>query len=148
MTAQTPLTGTWTLLDWVNTDADGQVTHPFGPHPTGLICYAPSGHFFVHIARADRPCTTAPDPFSGTPAEDSAAMKSLISYAGTFTDRGDHVLHHVTHASHQPWVGGDQRREVQMSGDRLTLSAEGIMLAGKPVTARLDWQRAPDARSA
>ena len=141
LTVLTPLTGTWVLRDWVNIDGAGHVTQPFGPQPTGNICYAPEGCFFVHVARSDRPCLVGTDPFGGTPAEDSAAMKSHITYAGTYTYRGDHVLHHVTQASFQNWVGGDQRRTVQIEGDRLTLTAEGLMIAGSIATARLQWHR-------
>lgn len=136
------LLGTWHLASWTNTHPDGSISHPFGPAPTGYINYSADGFFFVHIARAHRAQTPSTDPFGGTRAEDSAAMKSHLTYAGRFTFNGDHVLHHVTHASFQNWVGGDQRREVTLKGDHLTLSAVGIMLDGASVTATLNWTRA------
>ncbi|WP_238547933.1 lipocalin-like domain-containing protein [Meridianimarinicoccus roseus] len=136
-----PLLGTWALRRWVNTAADGTQAHPFGPDVRGLIGYLPDGHFFVQIARADRAAFAAPDPFGGSLQEDAGAMKSQISYAGRFTFHGDHVLHHVAVASFPNWTGGVQRREVALEGDRLTLRALGLVLAGGPATAVLDWDR-------
>ena len=82
------------------------------------------------------------DPFGATQAEDSAAMKSHITYAGPYTIDGDHVIHHVRHASCPNWVGTEQIRQVRFMGDRLRLSASGAVFRGRSVTAIVDWQRA------
>jgi Lipocalin-like domain len=39
------------------------------------------------------------------------------------------------------WVGTDQQRSVERSGDRLTLSASPLLLAGKQQVPRLVWER-------
>lgn len=69
-------------------------------------------------------------------------MKSHITYAGHYSFLGDHVVHHVTHASFPNWVGSSQRRAVTLVGDTLRLSAEGAILQGQTVTAHVDWLRA------
>jgi hypothetical protein len=39
------------------------------------------------------------------------------------------------------WVGTDQERWVELPGDRLTLSASSLLLAGTQQVPRLVWQR-------
>ena len=39
------------------------------------------------------------------------------------------------------WVGTDQQRTVELAGDRLTLSASPLLLAGKQQVPRLIWER-------
>jgi hypothetical protein len=39
------------------------------------------------------------------------------------------------------WVGSDQQRWVELSGDRLILSASPLLLAGQLQVPRLVWKR-------
>jgi hypothetical protein len=39
------------------------------------------------------------------------------------------------------WVGSDQQRWVELTGDRLTLRASPLLLAGKQQVPRLVWER-------
>ena len=142
ITQDTPLLGTWSLLEWHNEDEDGALSYTLGKDATGYISYSADGFVFVHIMAAARRDYAINDPFGGTLAEDSAAMKSQITYAGRYDFLGDKVVHHVTQASCPNWVGTKQHRNVQFMGDQLQLSAAGAMIDGKTVTARLLWERA------
>jgi len=137
-----PLVGTWQMLDWYNLDENGQKHYPLGEHATGYINYSEDGFVFVHLMAADRKPFEVNDPFGGSEAEDSAAIKSQITYAGPYTVKGDEVIHHVTHASHPNWVGSDQIRKVKFEGRELVLSASGAVFQGKLVTAYVIWRRA------
>ena len=53
----------------------------------------------------------------------------------------DRVIHHVELSLFPNWVGSDQQRWVELAGDRLTLSASPLLLAGKPQVPRLVWER-------
>jgi len=139
---ETPLTGTWSLRAWYNETADGRRIYPLGDDATGYISYSPDGFVFVHLMAADRSLYAVNDPFGGTAEEDTAAIKSQISYAGPYVFNGDQVIHHVTHSSCPNWVGTKQVRGVEFIGADLRLSAGGALFQGHQVTAYVDWRRA------
>jgi hypothetical protein len=139
------LIGAWRLLSWGNHAADGQVTYPAGPDAVGYLIYSADGRFSVTIGRANRAQFAVPDILGGTVEEKVAAIEGFIAYAGRYRFLGDRVVHHVELSLFPNWAGTDQERTADFSGDRLTLSVGPILLAGKPQTARLTWERAsPD----
>jgi len=143
--ASNPLVGTWRLVRWYNVSEDEVKTYPLGEAATGYISYSNDGFVFVQITAANRPLYAVNDPFGGTLEEDAAAMKSHITYAGSYEYRGADVVHRVTHASCPNWVGTEQVRTVRLDGGRLELSAAGAHFQGRPVTAYVLWERAvPD----
>ena len=143
--ASNPLVGTWQLIHWYNVSDDGKNTYPLGEEATGYISYSADGFVFVHLMAANRLLYAVNDPFGGTPEEDTAAVKSHISYAGPYEYRGDVVTHKVTHASCPNWVGTEQVRQVRFDGDRLELSAAVAIFQGQAVTAYVLWERAASA---
>jgi hypothetical protein len=48
-------------------------------------------------------------------------------------------VHHVKLSLFPNWVASDQERSAQLAGDRLTLSASPLLLAGKQQD--LTWER-------
>jgi hypothetical protein len=136
-----PLLGTWRLVRWYNEADDGTITEPFGADAIGFISYSEDGYMFAHLATASRPRFAADDMASGTPAEDSAALKTYVSYAGRYEIDGDDVVHHVELASFPNWTGTDQRRQIHIEGARLRLSAEPFLYEGRMITAHAVWER-------
>jgi hypothetical protein len=137
------LVGTWELIEWSNRCEDGSRIYPLGPDATGYIAYTADGHVLVQLCATDRRDYAVNDPFSGSPEEDQAAIKSQIAYSGRYTVEGDFVLHEVTHASCPNWVGTTQHRKMQFDDDdKMTLSAEGALFQGRMVTAIVQWRRA------
>ncbi|WP_108875569.1 lipocalin-like domain-containing protein [Roseibium album] len=136
------LVGTWSLIAWFNQDEDGRRVYPLGEDATGYISYSQDGFVFVHMMASNRTQYATNDPFGGTVQEDTAAIKSQITYAGPYEYKQDHVIHRVTQASCPNWVGTEQIRQVEMSGDRLRLSAANALFQGQTVTAYVDWCRA------
>lgn len=136
-----PLLGTWTLVAWYNETDDGRRFYPLGPDATGYISYSQDGYVFVQLTAAGRADFAVNDPFGATVEEDSAAMKSQISYSGTYEFRGDHVIHRVTHATCPNWVGTEQVRYALFRGDEMQLSAPGAFFQGRRVRAVVEWQR-------
>ena len=142
MSDATSLIGTWSLVAWYNEREDKTRVYPLGEDATGYISYSPDGFVFVHLAASERQSFAENDPFTGTDSENTAAMKSHITYAGRFTDRGDHVVHHVTQCSLPNWVGSEQKRHKTFNGAHLILSAAGASFQGQSVTAFVEWKRA------
>jgi hypothetical protein len=60
---------------------------------------------------------------------------------GRYSFHGDRVEHHVELSLFPNWAGGNQERSVELTGDRLTLSARPLLLAGKQQVPRLVWER-------
>jgi hypothetical protein len=136
-----PLIGTWRLISWENRSLDGQISYPLGKDAVGYIMYGQDGYMFVAIMRPDRAKFAVGDLLSGSIEEKAYAAGSYVSYCGRYEFRGDTVIHHVDLSLFPNWVGVDQERLVEVSGNRLTLSTRPILLGGMQRTAHLIWER-------
>jgi hypothetical protein len=139
--ARDPLVGAWRLISWVNQAADGRVTYPMGTDAVGYLIYTADRRFSVIISRADRPRFAAEDLFGGTMKEQAQAVEDFVAYAGRYSFHGDRVVHHVELSLFPNWVGSDQQRSAELSGDRLILSASTLLLGGERQVPRLVWER-------
>jgi hypothetical protein len=130
------LTGAWHLVRW-EIAAHGRLSQPFGPGATGMLLYTADGHMQAVIAAAGRAPLSAPVPRQAPQAERAAAFDSYFHYAGSYAlIAGPRVVHRVTHALNPAFVGTEQVRDIDLSGDVLTLSArEG------PRHHRIIWRR-------
>jgi Lipocalin-like domain len=100
------LVGGWLLESFVTRDdGTGDVTHPFGERPRGLILYTPDGHMSAQL----------------TPR----AGGEYISYGGTFhvDEPAATVRHDVVISTRPELLEQPQFRHAVVDGDRLTLSA-------------------------
>lgn len=138
---QRELVGAWRLVSWENRGADGQLSYPMGVDARGYLIYTADGRFSVTISRADRARFTGGDLLGGTVSEKARAAEGFVAYAGRYTGRGDHVVHHVELSLFPNWVGTDQQRLADLSEDTLILSARPVLLGGKQQVPRLVWQR-------
>jgi len=139
--APNPLIGTWRLVSWENRSVDGQISYPLGEDAVGYIMYNQNGYMFVAIARPNRAKFAAGDLLGGSTEERAQAAGTYVSYCGRYEFRGDTVVHHVDLSSFPNWVGVDQERLVELTGNRLTLSTRPILLGGLQQTAHLIWER-------
>jgi hypothetical protein len=142
------LVGAWRLVSWENRAADSQVTYPMGTGALGYLLYTADGRFSVTISRRGRAGFAAGDLLGGTTEDKERAVEGFVAYAGRYDFLGDRVVHHVELSLFPNWVGSDQERWVELAGDRLTLSASPLLLAGKQQVPRLLWERvnpSPDA---
>jgi len=139
---QSRLVGTWKLLDWHNQSASGEKHYPLGRDASGFISYSADGFVFVQMSASGRTPYEVNDPFGGTDTEAGSAMRSHITYAGSYKLENDQAIHQVAQSSCPNWVGTKQVRKVQFDGEQLVLSAEGAVFHGEAVTAILTWERA------
>jgi lipocalin-like protein len=139
--ARGALVGAWRLVAWENRAADGQVTYPMGTDALGYLLYTADGRYSVTISRRGRAGFAAGDLLRATSEEQARAVEGFVAYAGRYRFHGDRVIHHVELSLFPNWVGSDQERWVELAGDRLTLSASPLLLAGKQQVPRLVWER-------
>lgn len=136
-----PLIGTWQLVGMYRNTETGEREPPSAgwEDAHGFLTYTAEGRMFALLSKRDK------DPI-GYPDVDDAkrvdAHKSMVAYTGLYDFHGDHVLHHVDICWIPDWEGGDQRREVALDGDRLTLTTpHGRRPDGSMASFSLEWRR-------
>jgi hypothetical protein len=142
LAAQLP--GTWRVTSWRSFGADGSETAgPLGEDADGIIVYTRDGTMITTLARRDRPPVTGGDLMGGPADERLAAAASFIAYSGGWRLEGDVVVHMVEMSLFPNWVGGEQRRRVELSedGDHLVLTSGAILVQGIERRQRLTCQR-------
>ena len=129
--APNPLIGTWRLLSWENRAVvDGEVSYPLGKDAVGYIMYGADGYMSVAIMCPDCARFAAGDLLGGDAEERAQAALTYVSYCGTYEFRGETVVHRVELSLFPNWVGVEQERLIEVSGNRLTLSTRPILLGG------------------
>ena len=146
MSGKNPLTGAWQLERWEIAYGDGRAPgYPYGADASGLLVYTDDGHMSAVIARAGRGRLSSASVRSAPEGERLAAFESYFHYAGRYEiDHGAGcVTHRVTHALNPNFVGSEQRRDMALDGDLLTLSASDT-IPGSDISRhhRLIWRRA------
>jgi len=96
----------------------------------------------VHLMNSDRARFNGIAQDEGTVQEKAEALNTYQGYAGTFEFVSGRVTHHITLSSFPNWVGTSIWRDVELDGDRLTLSAPYQESAGQQQKSVLVWQRA------
>ena len=118
------LIGTWRIVRYVDTNASGAVTSPFGEKPSGYFVYDATGHLSIQIMRMPaRPMFASGDDKKGTDAEVRTAYQSYAAYFGTYrVDEAKSVVTHVVEGSLNPsYTGTEQPRPFKLDGDVLTI---------------------------
>ena len=135
------LLGTWSLVTWDIQYSDQRpVTYPYGADAQGMLIYAPDQHMTVVICSAARPRLTTESVRKAPVEEKVGAFETYFSYAGRWELRDDAVVHRLSFALNPNFIGTDQVRQLQLEGERLTLSTSDEV---KNVNRlhRLVWKR-------
>jgi hypothetical protein len=140
--------GVWKLVSCESKDpASGEIRYPFGKKPIGRITYDAAGRMSAQLMNTERrKVGGAPTRGSrnvmrdATPEEMRSMLAGYMAYFGTYDvdENARTVIHHVQACLIPSWVGNDQRRLYEFSGDQLILTAN---FDGG--SNRLVWQREP-----
>ena len=145
------LVGAWRLVRIDFSGPNGPLTDPvFGPNPTGIIIYDPSGWMNVQIVTANRPTIARPATrTSGVDTPEDARLKAsaldtYYAYFGTWEyDSAKSTIYHHLKASLLPYETGlDYPREVKFDGKHLSLIVHAQQM-GEARTRSLVWERVP-----
>lgn len=137
------LVGTWTLVSWEQTKADGSTFQQFGANPKGVAFFDVGGQYIIAVMHSDR-AKYAIDNFAqiaqATAEENKATAQGTITYFGTYSvNEADRVIAIRVEASSFPnWNGSDQKRFFAITGDQLTLTVR-LPTGG---TVDVVWKRA------
>jgi len=135
------LVGRWRLVSWSTAASDGAVAYPFGERAEGSIVYTPAGWMTVSLAKAGRERMPTDDIVGGSEAERAAAYSSYVAYCGTYEVDGSVVIHRVQMSMFPNWVGSEQQRQFELSGDELLTLRSTVHIDGGPVVSELRWIR-------
>jgi len=139
--ASNPLVGTWKLLSWENRSAEGEISYPFGEDAVGYLTHNPDGYMFVAMMRPERMEFTGGDLLRASAQEKAHAAETYMTYCGRYDFHGDSVVHHVELSLFPNWVGVEQARLVEVTGNRFTLSTRPMLLGGIQQSGHLIWER-------
>lgn len=129
--------GTWALVSAV-AQQGGARTDVFGPDPSGTLVFGGDGRYLLIFLRGDLPKFASNNRASGTPDENKAVVQGSIAHFGTYSvDKAGKTLTFRIESSTFPnWTGAEQRRDMALSGDRLTYTSPGSAGAATQVTMR------------
>ena len=119
MRDRSQLVGTWRMLTWRREFADaGERIDALGADPVGFISYGADGRVNAIVVKRDRPSPARLPPSEGEKLE---LFDSMLAYAGTYTLRDDHVVHHVDASWNQALTGTDLMRFYRLDGSTLEI---------------------------
>jgi hypothetical protein len=136
------LAGTWTLISWEQTNADGSKLQQFGADPKGIAFFDATGHYIISVMRSDRANYNIGN-FGQlgqiTGDEGKATAVGTITYFGTYSVReaDRSIAIHVEASSFPNWNGTDLERLVEITEDRLKL----IVRPPRGGTVDVLWKR-------
>ncbi len=133
--------GTWKLVSFELRHNDGNVIYPFGENATGYLLYNLDGYMSVAFMRADRSPFSSPDMTQATLEEKGKAFDETLCYCGKYTIHDNQITHHIEVSLFPNWIGLDQIRFYEFSGNLLTLSTPPLKVYGKTQVAKLIWER-------
>ena len=136
--------GTWKMVSVEERRPNGEVVAPrYGSHPIGYIIYDTTGHVAVQIMKPDRSRFASNDAEQATSDEAKAAFAGYGAYFGTYeiNEAEGYVVHHVEGSVFPNYVGTDQKRFFELSGDQLILKPPPRQVDGEQHTTRVTWQR-------
>lgn len=110
---RTPLVGLWRLVSFRREyQATGEREYPMGNFPAGYIHFSPDGRMTVVITGEGR---KAPS----TDQDRVGLLNTLVAYTGPYRVDGARWITTVEVSANPAWVGTEQARAFEVSGDRL-----------------------------
>ena len=137
--------GSWRLVSFEARTATGQVIYPFGQDADGVGTFTTDGRMSASLWKAGRQSWAINDQQKGTPEENTAAVRSYITYLGHYEiDSEARTLSTYVEQSVFPnWNGTVQVRFYEFSdhGNKLELTTPPIPFGGTTVVGALVWKR-------
>ena len=137
------IVGTWKLVAYEDRPAQGPPVHPYGEKPRGILTYDAAGHMSIQIMKTPHPKVASGDEEKVTPQEKIALYDAYVAYFGTYTvdNKRGVVVHHVEADLYDVFIGTEQERRFELSGNRLTLQPTWT-IEGKQWTGIRVFERA------
>ncbi len=137
------LAGAWRLVSSEFRTSGGGVIYPLGEDALGQVLFTESGYMSGQLMRRDRIGFASGDQSSGSPEEIKAALEGYVSYYGPFELdlEQQKLITHVEGSMFPNWVGIDQERFFELSGDQLILKTTPFAFGDEEFVGVLVWER-------
>lgn len=135
--------GSWRLVSAEGHSTDGSVTYDWGQNPLGRVMFDAGGRLSLHLVDPDRPEFASGDFLRPTPDELSKAFNGYFGYFGSYTVAPDKqtVTFHIDGAAYPNYIGSDQLRFYEISGDKLVLKTPPERAGGEDIVYFVTWER-------
>ncbi|SRR5438874_3198211 len=135
------LLGTWNLVSHVSVLPDGSKFPRYGAKAKGIAFFDRGDRFIITVMRSERTKYAVNLPEHGTAEENKATAEGTITYFGTYSvsEADSSIAIHIDASSFPNWNGADQKRNVTITGNQLTLTARALPTGGR---AEVIWNRA------
>jgi hypothetical protein len=136
------LVGVWVLKSYERR-LGGVVDAPYGEKPEGMLTYDDKGNMSVQFMRVGRPNFAIGDRHKGTAEEIKPAFEGYFAYYGRYeVDASAGTVIHLVEGSLLPnWIGTQQKRFYELSGNHLTLKTPTSVVGGKETWNVLLWEK-------
>jgi len=138
-----PLIGTWKLIQCQGVSKEGEVCFPYGDNPYGQLIYTAKGTMSVLFSDTSRQNFVSEDLEATTDNEKLKAYETFDAYCGKYTvvESDEIVIHHIKAGRVPNWTGLDRSRSFKIIGDQLTLKTEYFPMRGSEWIVEVVWQR-------
>ena len=111
------IVGSWTLVQAVDTHADGTKTNPWGASPKGAYMFSADGRFTQMLFHTDLP--KIDNRMAGTPDQNKAIAQGIVANYGAYTvdEASKTVIVKIEGSSFGKFVGTDGKRVITSIND-------------------------------
>lgn len=135
--------GSWRLVSAEGHSSDGSITYDWGQEPLGRVMFDTAGHLSLHLVDPDRPNFESGDFLRPTVEELSKAFNGYFGYFGSYevdTEKQT-VIFHIKGAAYPNYIGSDQFRYYEITGDTLVLRTPPERAGGEDIVYYVTWER-------
>ena len=126
------LVGSWTFVSGGAKLPDGSSV--WGSNPKGLLIFMENGRYSSHIMRSDRAKFASNNRMEGTPDENKATVRGVISSFGTYSVNEANKTYTIRFeaSSYPNQQGIEQTRSFTITGDELKVANPAPTAGGPP----------------
>ena len=118
------IVGVWRYVGVTVTEvASGKVTKLFGENPKGHLLYTKGGRSMFVLFKDER---AKPVGAAVTDAEALALFRTLAAGSGSYRIEGKVLFASFETSWNQTWTGTTQKRNVEITGNKLTLTSDPV----------------------
>lgn len=132
------LVGVWIIQSFHLEDPQtGQRTEPWGERPGGTVVFHPDGRMLALI-------TAGPRSVPRTENDEAETFRKMLAYSGPYrVDPPNRLVTTVDISWFEPWIGTEQVRYCELSGDDLKLTSAPLSMPQEraPIFAVVTWKR-------
>lgn len=135
------ITGTWSLVSNITTDASGKKDPTYGEKPMGQVTFTREGRYTLIISRPDLPKIAANNRLKATADENKAITGGMLAHFGKYKvdHDGKSFTLSIESSSFPNWNGTQQKRLFSVSGNELKWTTPQSSGGG---SSDLVWKRA------